>query len=81
MKKIIFLLLAVTVSVLFSCKQNEKHEEDVDAHMNHDTTMMHNEDKMMDEASVYVCPMHPDVHGTMNDKCSECGMTLELKKK
>jgi hypothetical protein len=88
MKKTIFLVAAIAVSALFSCKQNEKHDTDHDAHMDHDSTMMHNdsttmhsEGKMMDDATAYTCPMHPEVRGTINDICSECGMALEAPKK
>jgi hypothetical protein len=83
MKKSIFLLLVVTV--LLSCKLNDNHDADQDSHMNQDSTMMHNDStmtdhdgRMMDETSDYSCPMHPEVKGTMNDKCSKCGMSLEL---
>lgn len=31
-------------------------------------------------AHVYVCPMDPEVTGKEGDKCSKCGMALELKK-
>ena len=30
------------------------------------------------EAMTYVCPMHPEVTGGKDDKCSKCGMALEL---
>jgi hypothetical protein len=32
------------------------------------------------EAPVYVCPMHPEVHSSKPGACPKCGMTLELKK-
>ena len=31
-------------------------------------------------ATVYACPMHPDVTGKEGDKCSKCGMKLEAVK-
>ncbi|MDA0194029.1 MAG: heavy metal-binding domain-containing protein [Bacteroidetes bacterium] len=30
------------------------------------------------EATVYACSMHPEVTGIKGDKCSKCGMDLEL---
>ena len=32
-------------------------------------------------ASIYTCPMHPDVTSDKPGKCSECGMELTLSKK
>lgn len=32
-------------------------------------------------ASVYACPMHPDVTSDKPGKCPKCGMTLTLSKK
>jgi Heavy metal binding domain len=26
----------------------------------------------------YACPMHPEIQGKFNDKCSECGMLLTI---
>lgn len=87
MKKIILLTIAIVFSVFISCKQDNHHDTDGNSHMMNDSTMMHNdstmnhkENKMMDESNAYSCPMHPDVHGNKNDKCSECGMDLELSK-
>ena len=31
-------------------------------------------------ATVYTCPMHPEVKSDKPGKCPKCGMTLELKK-
>lgn len=30
------------------------------------------------EAHVFACPMHPEITGNEGDKCSECGMDLEM---
>jgi hypothetical protein len=47
--------------------------------MNNDSTMMNNDTKMMHEDSnTYSCPMHPEVQGKLNDKCSKCGMKLTV---
>jgi hypothetical protein len=84
MKKITFLSVALVVSMFLSCKQDNNHNMDDETHMMNDSTMMHNDSttmnndhKMMnDETAMYSCPMHPEVHGKMHDKCSECGMEL-----
>ena len=26
----------------------------------------------------YACPMHPEIQGKLNNKCSECGMPLTI---
>ncbi len=33
-----------------------------------------------DHDQVYACPMHPEVTGKEGEKCSKCGMKLELVK-
>jgi hypothetical protein len=85
MKKFIFPVLMMA-AVLVSCKDKEtttpSHE------MENGTTMMDNDSTMMDSDStmmkndkmmannMYACPMHPEVQGKLNDKCSKCGMKL-----
>jgi rRNA maturation protein Nop10 len=32
--------------------------------------------KMENHEKMYACPMHPEVQGKLNDKCSKCGMDL-----
>lgn len=68
---------------LVSCNQkNEKTTTDSN-NMNRDSTM-ENKDTinkrnhllMENEAQMYRCPMHPEVQGKLNDKCSKCGMKL-----
>lgn len=79
MKKTIFSAIIMAL-VLVSCK--DKVPTTVPSHkmdngntmMDNDTTMMKN-DKMMVE-KIYSCPMHPEVQGKLNDKCSKCGMKL-----
>lgn len=47
--------------------------------MHNDSTMMNDETKLMHENSkTYSCPMHPEVQGNLNDKCSKCGMKLTV---
>ncbi|TDD97081.1 heavy metal-binding domain-containing protein [Flavobacterium cellulosilyticum] len=83
MKKSI-LALFVVAFVMVSCNQKNKQDEPLNnTMMENDTTMMHNDttmhhdSKMMDEnTKLYACPMHPEVQGKLNDKCSKCGMKL-----
>ncbi len=46
--------------------------------MEHDSTMMMKDSTMMKDShsKLYACPMHPEVQGKLNDKCSKCGMKL-----
>lgn len=62
--------------------------------MNEDSTTIHNNSRlmhtdskathhnleMMDNAQMYSCPMHHKVQGNKGEKCSACGMALELTK-
>lgn len=84
MKKIIFSVIAM-VFVLVSCNQKNKETTTDHSHkMGNDSTMMDNGSKMMNDKSktmenhekMYACPMHPEVQGKLNDKCSKCGMNL-----
>ena len=84
MKKIIFSAILMTI-VLVSCNQKIKEATIIDSHnMGNDSTMMHNDSTMMNDKTkmmknhekMYACPMHPEVQGKMNDKCSKCGMKL-----
>ena len=66
--------------VLVSCKDKEtttmpSHEmENGSTMMDKDSTIMDN--TKMTIAKMYACPMHPEVQGKLNDKCSICGMKL-----
>ena len=81
MKKLYFLALCV-VMVLTSC--NPKNKEDAsESHTNHhdsithtDTTAEHHAAEAAEQVALYACPMHPEVQGKKDDKCSECGMKL-----
>lgn len=92
MKKILFLaLMTATVMVSCSQKNKENSTDDshimndnstmmnADSTnmMNNDSTMMNNNNEMMkNNATVYACPMHPEVQGKLNDECQKCGMKL-----
>ncbi|GEC77677.1 heavy metal-binding domain-containing protein [Flavobacterium aquatile] len=84
MKKIIFSAIVI-VFVLVSCNQKNKEATTGDSHnMGNDNTMMDNDTTMIDNKTkemenhekMYACPMHPEVQGKLNDKCSKCGMDL-----
>lgn len=64
--------------VLISCNQKSKEETTPDSHvMTKDTTMMNDKTNTMEHhEKMYACPMHPEVQGKMNEKCSKCGMEL-----
>ena len=91
MKKIIFSAI-VLAFVLVSCNQKNKEATTVHSNMmSNDSTMMDNNGTMMssdstvmndktkmmnNQTKIYACPMHPEVQGKLNDKCSKCGMKL-----
>jgi hypothetical protein len=84
MKKIIFSAI-VMASILVSCNQKNKEATTENSHMmDNNNTMMDNDSTMMNDKTktmenhekIYACPMHPEVQGKMNDKCSKCGMKL-----
>ena len=41
-----------------------------------DTVIVKKTTKKVVDAEIYSCPMHPEVHGKLNSKCSKCGMPL-----
>lgn len=90
MKKVI-LSAVIMAYVLVSCNQKSKEATtDHSNMMSNDSTMMDNEGAMSNDSTVmndktkmmnnqtkmYACPMHPEVQGKLNDKCSKCGMKL-----
>jgi len=76
MKKTIFSTLVMAL-ILVSCNQKSKEAPTDDSHMmHHDTTITKDKSKMMENTGKYACPMHPEVQGKLNDKCSKCGMKL-----
>ena len=81
------LAIIMVATLIVSCNQKNKeatitnqHVKENDSTMMHnDSTMMDNDSKMMQEnATTYSCPMHPEVKGNLNDKCSKCGMKLTV---
>ncbi|WP_395053527.1 heavy metal-binding domain-containing protein [Flavobacterium sp.] len=84
MKKVI-LIATFSIFTLVSCNQKTKEVTTNDSEMmENDSTMIDNDSTMMNDGSskkmmaekMYACPMHPEVQGKMNDKCSKCGMKL-----
>jgi PBP1b-binding outer membrane lipoprotein LpoB len=83
MKKIIFSAILLAF-VLVSCNQKSKEATTEHSHTMGDTTTMDDNSTMMNDKTktmenheqMYACPMHPEVQGKMNDKCSKCGMKL-----
>jgi PBP1b-binding outer membrane lipoprotein LpoB len=77
MKKIIFSAI-IMAFVWVSCNQKKKEAAaDHSYMMGNDSTMMNNKTKTMENhEKIYACPMHPEVQGKLNDKCSKCGMKL-----
>ncbi|KAA3640415.1 MAG: hypothetical protein DWQ02_02105 [Bacteroidetes bacterium] len=81
---LVIALFAITFS-LSSCGGNSGN----DGHEGHSHDNMemkdtdHKEGTEMkgDMAETHACPMHPDIKGKEGDKCSECGMDLELMEK
>lgn len=58
------------IFVLVSCNQKNKQAETTN------TPMM-----KVSHSKLYSCPMHPEVHGKLNDKCLKCGMKLNVEVK
>ena len=55
-------------------KKAEQQEQKEDEEDEHEEGSDHGQEQ------VYACPMHPEVTGKEGDKCSKCGMKLELVK-
>lgn len=43
-----------------------------------DTVVVEKEVKKVVAEKIYSCPMHPEVQGKLNSKCSTCGMPLTV---
>ncbi|TRX22633.1 hypothetical protein FNW25_14115 [Flavobacterium franklandianum] len=81
------LATVIVAALIVSCNQKNKEATIINQHMmDNDSTMMHNDSTMMDNDSkmmqtntkTYSCPMHPEVQGNLNHKCSKCGMKLTV---
>jgi hypothetical protein len=44
--------------------------------MKKDTVIVQKVTKKVVAEKIYSCPMHPEVQGKLNSKCSKCGMPL-----
>lgn len=78
MKKIIFSAVLMTF-VLTSCNQKTKEETNTTTTIKEDRIIESDSvliDKSKMETAIYACPMHSEVQGKLNDKCSKCGMPL-----
>lgn len=75
--------------IMVSCNQKTKEVNTTNSEMmENDSTMMTKDGTMMeqdstrtdhskmDHSKMHACPMHPEVQGKLNDKCSKCGMKL-----
>ena len=76
MKKTILTLMvagsfAIGSVMLVGCGDSPKPAEEHAMEGEHE----HAEDE---EEHVFACPMHPEITGNEGDKCSECGMELEM---
>jgi hypothetical protein len=65
MKKLLFLVI---LSAFISCKSNENKE----AASTTDSTKVN-------AATIYTCPMHPEVTSDKPGKCPQCDMDLQIK--
>lgn len=74
----------IMASVVVSCNQKNKETTTEHSHTMGDSTMMDNDSTVMNDKNktmenheqMYACPMHPEVQGKMDDKCTKCGMKL-----
>ena len=63
---------------------HEHNEKEVHEHMEGDEhghsegEEAHETMGQEDAEHVYACPMHPEITGKEGDKCSKCGMDLEM---
>lgn len=66
MKNSTIVIAIALVFSLASCKQSQQVESEKIIPQNE---AHHN-------SELYACPMHPEVQGKLDDKCSKCGMKL-----
>lgn len=65
-KKTILICSVIASAFLLSCNNSQSKNLDMENHQH-----SHSDNN-------YACPMHPEVTGEKGDKCSKCGMNLEL---
>ncbi len=78
MKKII-LSIIITAFVFIACNSNSDKAKETTPVKNTrmDTTQKPADIKPVAE-QLYSCPMHPEVIGKKDEKCSKCGMRLTV---
>ncbi|MFN3752551.1 heavy metal-binding domain-containing protein [Flavobacterium sp.] len=64
-------LLAITI---VSCNNKAKETETNSTETN--STETNSTETKANSNELFACPMHPEVQGKLNDKCSKCGMDL-----
>ena len=58
-------------------ESEHEHAED-EEHQGHMDGDMHEDGEEHGDEHVFACPMHAEITGNEGDKCSECGMDLEM---
>ena len=58
--------------------EDEHEHAEGEEHHEHMEGEMHDDAEEHGEEHVFACPMHPEITGNEGDKCSECGMELEM---
>ncbi|MGL2965920.1 heavy metal-binding domain-containing protein [Flavobacterium sp. XGLA_31] len=82
MKKTLFIAAIIGLGMV-SCKPNseetpseaKQQTQDTISPADSTTESTHAKDKS-NTTALYACPMHPEVHGKMNEECPKCGMKL-----
>ena len=67
-----FLVGSVLITSCANKKTEQQEQKEEGGHEHHD--------EMDSTATAYACPMHAEVTGKEDDKCSKCGMRLEAVK-
>ncbi len=73
-----FFIAIFSVFTLVACNQKTKEVTTTNLEMIEIDSTINNIDssKKVIEEKMYSCPMHQEVQGKLNDKCSKCGMKL-----
>ena len=80
--KNLILSAIIMAFVLVSCNQKNKEVETTTAPLKEQDSTITEQDgtEVVKDSTatdkVYACPMHPEVKGKLNEKCSKCGMKL-----